>query len=313
MSLEWARTYVNNFKTVVIKGDFHGHTITFRFENNSTCSVSTKYDATVVSACRNMPDRRWDPVARCWSASATSPDEVISPFEVIGVYFSGLENQVNLVRKLVKAQQILAANPDADNPTTQTLPSCHCDESSQIWKVRKDGPNHGKIFFSCATKECDFFMWAPKGLGWEEVFDKRIQQDLENKAKQCEERLDTMVKELNSPQRSSEKPDLSWKTETKGANRKRKREPDVFTKKKKDEKRMFGEFHCECGRWWFSGYAYEGFTQDCQKCETPTMPLSLRPLQKADGLDSREGHHDQSRCAMCANLGFDCSNRGSFY
>ena len=37
---------------------------------------------------------------------------------------------------------------------------CTCGESAKKLTVRKEGPNHGRDFFTCNTRTCQFFLWA---------------------------------------------------------------------------------------------------------------------------------------------------------
>ncbi|XP_076756767.1 topoisomerase 3-alpha isoform X2 [Xylocopa sonorina] len=43
---------------------------------------------------------------------------------------------------------------------------CNCHENAIQLQVRKDGPNHGRLFYKCAKPQgtgCDFFLWASDG------------------------------------------------------------------------------------------------------------------------------------------------------
>ncbi|KOC68743.1 DNA topoisomerase 3-alpha [Habropoda laboriosa] len=51
-------------------------------------------------------------------------------------------------------------NIDNDNTIT-----CKCNENAIELRVRKEGPNHGRLFYKCAKprgSDCDFFLWAPE-------------------------------------------------------------------------------------------------------------------------------------------------------
>ena len=71
---------------------------------------------------------------------------------------------------------------------------------------------------------------------------------------------------------------------------------------------MFGEFRCtRCNRTWSSGYAWEDKGQDCRVCGTLVYPCMLRPLRPRLGDQSRQPH-DQERCQMCQELGYNCKS-----
>jgi hypothetical protein len=46
-----------------------------------------------------------------------------------------------------------------NSSSNQTV--CNCNVDAQKLQVRKEGPNKGRYFFTCQTKACDFFLWAP--------------------------------------------------------------------------------------------------------------------------------------------------------
>ena len=43
---------------------------------------------------------------------------------------------------------------DSDNPVY-----CSCDKSAKINTVTKPGSNQGRHFYSCSSRECNFFLW----------------------------------------------------------------------------------------------------------------------------------------------------------
>ncbi|KAI5147915.1 DNA topoisomerase III [Nematocida ausubeli] len=50
-----------------------------------------------------------------------------------------------------------------DNSFVRSLPKgtvvCSCNVKAKELMVKKDGPNKGKIFYTCAARQCDYFMW----------------------------------------------------------------------------------------------------------------------------------------------------------
>ena len=83
-----------------------------------------------------------------------------------------------------------------------------------------------------------------------------------------------------------------------------------------DIQRMFGEFHCSCGRQWSSGYAWIEWDeaakkwvenwQQCRACKKEVYPTSVRPLRYTGGNVSQKPH-DSEACEMCRKHG-DCRN-----
>ena len=70
---------------------------------------------------------------------------------------------------------------------------------------------------------------------------------------------------------------------------------------------MFGDFYCtRCNRAWGSGNAWENKGQDCRVCGTLVYPCMLKPLQPRFGRDQSREPHDQERCQMCQELGYNC-------
>ena len=50
---------------------------------------------------------------------------------------------------------------DASGNSESPNISCSCNQLVVSRSVRKEGPNQGRQFFSCATRGCNFFLWAP--------------------------------------------------------------------------------------------------------------------------------------------------------
>jgi len=76
---------------------------------------------------------------------------------------------------------------------------------------------------------------------------------------------------------------------------------DDFTGRK-----SFGYFQCNCAKEWQSAHAYKEFNQDCQSCETGSLPLFMwRNFTRRAGYHEEEsersdlGHHDSERCGAC--------------
>ncbi|KAG2378405.1 hypothetical protein C9374_008548 [Naegleria lovaniensis] len=38
-------------------------------------------------------------------------------------------------------------------------PNCNCNKPAQVSTVKKDGPNHGRLFATCTTRDCKYFEW----------------------------------------------------------------------------------------------------------------------------------------------------------
>ena len=49
----------------------------------------------------------------------------------------------------------------SDNNSSGPNVSCSCNQLVVSRTVRKEGPNQGRQFYSCATRGCNFFLWAP--------------------------------------------------------------------------------------------------------------------------------------------------------
>lgn len=67
-----------------------------------------------------------------------------------------------------------------------------------------------------------------------------------------------------------------------------------------DERRVFGEYRCNCGRSWKSAASWKDKYQKCQSCESITYPYFQSILKKSED-GEREGlsPHDMARCQMC--------------
>jgi hypothetical protein len=40
------------------------------------------------------------------------------------------------------------------------MPCPRCGKARRAFRVRKEGPNQGRLFLSCSDRECDSFEWA---------------------------------------------------------------------------------------------------------------------------------------------------------
>ncbi|CAK9834424.1 DNA topoisomerase 3-alpha [Anthophora retusa] len=70
-------------------------------------------------------------------------------------YADSVINELRLPRN---EENRIWGNIDNDNTIT-----CRCNENAVQLTVRKDGPNHGRLFYKCAKSQgtdCDFFLWA---------------------------------------------------------------------------------------------------------------------------------------------------------
>ena len=75
--------------------------------------------------------------------------------------------------------------------------------------------------------------------------------------------------------------------------------------------RYFGHFACgSCGNRWTSAYCWKDETQACRPCGKENIPIKKEALDGRAGMGTGRAH-DSSRCSMCAQLGYDCSLRGS--
>lgn len=53
------------------------------------------------------------------------------------------------------------SNENGTNPTV-----CYCSKPAKHFTVRKEGPNMGRVFYTCPdNKTCDFFQWADSDNG----------------------------------------------------------------------------------------------------------------------------------------------------
>ena len=64
--------------------------------------------------------------------------------------------------------------------------------------------------------------------------------------------------------------------------------------------RFFGEFKCNCSKTWNSGYAWQGYKQDCRSCNASIMPSRVWDLK---GGGDKKKPHDVGRCGKCKTLG----------
>eukprot|EP00731_Ephydatia_muelleri_P028593 Em0020g237a len=71
---------------------------------------------------------------------------------------------------------------------------------------------------------------------------------------------------------------------------------------------MFGTFRCSnCGRSWYSAYAWRGKGQECQHCLTMNLPKELRPLLH-QGSSNPDLPHNEVHCQRCQELGHSCKD-----
>ncbi|XP_071870527.1 topoisomerase 3-alpha isoform X1 [Bombus fervidus] len=66
-------------------------------------------------------------------------------------------NSSNNGQRLIRNEQKTWGNIDDD-----AIIMCNCHENAIRLTVKKEGPNHGRIFYKCAKREnsCNFFLWA---------------------------------------------------------------------------------------------------------------------------------------------------------
>jgi len=74
-----------------------------------------------------------------------------------------------------------------------------------------------------------------------------------------------------------------------------------------DDRRLFGEYQCNCGRYWRSAGSWRNKYQQCQSCERKIYPYVQSILKRSEG-GEHEGlrPHDVARCQMCVELGELC-------
>lgn len=53
----------------------------------------------------------------------------------------------------------LQRSGQAGGPSRECV-MCNCNEESSRKVVAKEGPNRGRYFLCCASRSCDFFLWA---------------------------------------------------------------------------------------------------------------------------------------------------------
>ena len=51
------------------------------------------------------------------------------------------------------------SNTNSGNQAGIDTPMCQCNVPSVQFTVSKDGPNKGKLFYTCKTKACKYFQW----------------------------------------------------------------------------------------------------------------------------------------------------------
>ena len=64
-------------------------------------------------------------------------------------------------------------------------------------------------------------------------------------------------------------------------------------------KKFFGEFKCDCSNIWKSGYAWQGYKQDCRSCNASIIPSRVWNLKR--GRNNKKPH-DVGRCGKCKTL-----------
>uniref|UniRef100_A0A6T6KIL7 Uncharacterized protein n=1 Tax=Rhodosorus marinus TaxID=101924 RepID=A0A6T6KIL7_9RHOD len=86
------------------------------------------------------------PATPATPASPASPTFIDPEFPPSRVSLSGQETSAEIERQANKPAAL----------------SCHCKMQARLNTVRKDGKNHGKLFYGCRKRQCGFFMWAPE-------------------------------------------------------------------------------------------------------------------------------------------------------
>ena len=77
-------------------------------------------------------------------------------------------------------------------------------------------------------------------------------------------------------------------------------------------KRFYGHFRCEnCGHEWRSGHTWQGYRQECRKCELKNWPEKVYHLEQSAGLISEEPHREDL-CEKCQSLGHNCQETHGF-
>ena len=77
-------------------------------------------------------------------------------------------------------------------------------------------------------------------------------------------------------------------------------------------KRFYGHFRCEnCGHEWRSGHTWQGYRQECRKCELKNWPEKVYHLEQSAGLISAEPHREDL-CEKCQRLGHNCQETHGF-
>ncbi len=56
-----------------------------------------------------------------------------------------------------------AADKELADLQARATPCAHCGKARRALRVRKEGPNKGRLFLTCSDRECDSFEWADSG------------------------------------------------------------------------------------------------------------------------------------------------------
>ena len=69
--------------------------------------------------------------------------------------------QSNQYDEAATGKRAINSNRNADSSSGGELfPPCGCKKASVQRTTTKEGPNKGRVFYTCATKQCKFFQWC---------------------------------------------------------------------------------------------------------------------------------------------------------
>ena len=85
------------------------------------------------------------------------PDILSSPAAYKSTFIAALEEEIN-IRLSESAAGLWRVLRELSGANNGTLVLCKCTKPATCATVKKEGPNHGRLFFTC--RNCNFFQWA---------------------------------------------------------------------------------------------------------------------------------------------------------
>ena len=74
-----------------------------------------------------------------------------------------------------------------------------------------------------------------------------------------------------------------------------------------EDRRCYGYYECDCGRFWESGNSWVNYTQKCQSCRVGVYPYCQHELIKSNNKSDPNKPHLTELCGKCRELGEPCN------